>query len=120
MLPYRLLLMGYVMKDKIRQARKEAGYTQHELADAIGIHQTQVARWETGKAIPYTSTLAKIAEATGKPVSWFTATDDLMLDLGKELPEKALGKLVKRAQENDRTPAKEAAGILIERLDMES
>lgn len=103
------------MKEKIKQARKEAGLSQQELSEAIGIQQAQVSKWETGKAVPYTSTLAKISEATGKPVNWFTATEDMVLDLARDLPEKTLGALMKASHGHKRTPQEEAVSVIIEK-----
>ena len=38
--------------DEFREARKELGLTQHQLADLIGLHQTSIARIETGASKP--------------------------------------------------------------------
>ena len=103
------------MRERLKQARREAGLTQDGLADAIGITRTQVARWEAGKAEPYTSTLAKIAEATGRPVRWFTATEDMILDLARDLPEETLGALVKASHDHERTPQEEAVAVIVEK-----
>lgn len=103
------------MRDRLKQARTEAGLTQAGLAVAIGITRTQVARWEAGKAEPYTSTLAKIAEATGKPVSWFTASEGMILDLARDLPEETLGALVKASHGHERSPQEEAVAVIVER-----
>lgn len=37
---------------RARQARKTAGITQAELAAALGVSQTTVALWETGRRRP--------------------------------------------------------------------
>ena len=101
------------MKDKIRRARKEAGFTQKGLAEILGCGQLQITRWETGKTTPHPNTLAKIAEATGKPINWFTTSDEMTLDLAVKLPEKTLGKLVKAAHENERPVSDEAAAAIV-------
>lgn len=36
--------------------------TQQQLADAVGVTQTMVARWETGKAAPGKANLEKLRE----------------------------------------------------------
>lgn len=59
------------MGEKIRQAIKESGLTQQKLADKIGTSNPVVNVWVTGKRNPTTSSLKKIAEATGKPYSFF-------------------------------------------------
>jgi ribosome-binding protein aMBF1 (putative translation factor) len=46
-------------------ARAQAGLTQAELAERMGTTQSAIARMEGGKAKPSTTTLAKLAKATG-------------------------------------------------------
>lgn len=53
----------------IRAARIAAGMTQQQLADALGIAQQSVARWETGEREPRVSTLKRIAAALGCDLS---------------------------------------------------
>ena len=55
---------------KIAAARIEKGWTQTQLAEALGVIQQQVARWETGESEPRTSTLKKIGAALG--IDWTT------------------------------------------------
>ena len=50
----------------LRQAR---GMTQQQLADALGIAQQSVARWETGEREPRVSTLRRIAAVLGCDLS---------------------------------------------------
>jgi transcriptional regulator with XRE-family HTH domain len=47
------------------RARAAAGLTQEELAARMGTRQEVVARWEGGKVLPSTRTLARLARATG-------------------------------------------------------
>ena len=35
--------------DAMRDLRIQAGYSQQELADLLGIHQSRIARWERGE-----------------------------------------------------------------------
>lgn len=46
----------------IRSLRKAAGMTQQQLADIIGVTQTMVARWETGRAKPSAKNAKKIKD----------------------------------------------------------
>lgn len=48
--------------ENLRKARTEAGYTQKELADAIGVYQKDISRWENGQLTPSAITLAKICK----------------------------------------------------------
>jgi transcriptional regulator with XRE-family HTH domain len=71
--------------EKIAKARIEAGMTQEELSEAVGKKPATVSRWEGGHISPKPKTLAKIAAATGKPVSWFTRGDQLEGELLRRL-----------------------------------
>ena len=46
-------------------ARIHAGLTQEELAERMGTSQSAIARLESGRSRPSTTTLAKLAAATG-------------------------------------------------------
>jgi transcriptional regulator with XRE-family HTH domain len=48
----------------VRWARKRADLTQHELARAVGMPQSTIARIERGSAIPRTATLIALLKAT--------------------------------------------------------
>ena len=54
----------------IAAARLEKGWTQQELADAVGVAQQHIQRWESGVYKPKTETLKRIGEALG--VDWST------------------------------------------------
>lgn len=49
--------------EKIKQARKKAGYTQKELGEKLGISQVRVAQYENGIRNPKIETVNKIAKA---------------------------------------------------------
>lgn len=53
----------------IRAARIAAGMTQQQLADALGVAQQSVTRWETGEREPRVSTLKRIAAVLGCDVT---------------------------------------------------
>ena len=38
--------------ENIRKLRKEAGFTQEQIAEALGVSVSAVHKWESGKAIP--------------------------------------------------------------------
>lgn len=46
--------------ENIRKARKTAGITQKELADAMQVYPKDISRWENGERIPSTIAFAKI------------------------------------------------------------
>lgn len=49
--------------NNINKLRKALNLTQNELAKKIGVTQSAIAAWESGKANPKLSKLNKIAEA---------------------------------------------------------
>jgi len=49
----------------IIEARKTAKLTQGDLATRMGTTQSAIARMESGRQMPSTKTLMKVAEATG-------------------------------------------------------
>jgi transcriptional regulator with XRE-family HTH domain len=51
--------------DKVRDLRKERGWSQQELADRAGISMQTVSNLETGRHVPGIATLSKIAGALG-------------------------------------------------------
>lgn len=56
---------------KIKVARVEADMTQGDLAEATGILQKSISRYETGLALPTLETLEKIAKELEKPFGYF-------------------------------------------------
>lgn len=42
-------------------ARERAGFTQRQVADKLGIDQSAVSLWETGKTAPRASILVKLS-----------------------------------------------------------
>lgn len=49
----------------LSNARSAAEYTQVQLADKLGVAQSTVAMWETGKAYPRADMLPTIAKVLG-------------------------------------------------------
>ena len=57
-------------------ARVHAGLTQEELAERMGTSQSAIARLESGRSHPSTTTLAKLAAATGTKLRVSFVPDD--------------------------------------------
>lgn len=55
----------YAIAAALIAARSHAGLTQAELASRMGTTQSAIARMEGGKVRPSTTTLEKVASATG-------------------------------------------------------
>ena len=47
---------------KIKELREALGMTQQEVAEKLNVSQGAIAMWETGKAIPTSDKLPKLAE----------------------------------------------------------
>jgi len=62
---YKALEGEFTLAAALIRARAEAGLTQEQLARRMGTKQEVVARWEGGKVMPSTRTLARLAKATG-------------------------------------------------------
>lgn len=61
--------------ERIRQARKSRGISQHDLALKVGVTQPAIANWESGVHDPRRITLAKLADALEAPLDWLAAGD---------------------------------------------
>ena len=53
------------MGEKLKAARKAAGLTQAQLAEAIGCKQKDVSRWEAGQIEPGGRIVKKMAQVLG-------------------------------------------------------
>jgi transcriptional regulator with XRE-family HTH domain len=49
--------------ERIKELRKEVGWSQGELADKVGTDARQISRYENGRITPSLDVLARIAEA---------------------------------------------------------
>lgn len=49
--------------EQIRAARQAAGLTQHQLAAASGVHQTVLAKYESGARDPHIQAMRDLAKA---------------------------------------------------------
>ena len=53
--------------ESIRKLRKEAGFTQEQLAEALGVSVSAVHKWESGKARPTAEKQARLSEVLDIP-----------------------------------------------------
>ncbi|MDA2934831.1 helix-turn-helix domain-containing protein [Acidobacteria bacterium AH-259-D05] len=77
---------------RIREARKEKGISQEQLAERSNLSHTYVGRLERGEKQPSLDTLVTIAEAV--QVSPVDLLMDLDVKLGKKLVRSRIKKLV--------------------------
>ena len=63
---YDALEGEFALAAALIRARANAGLTQAQLAERMGTKQEVVARWEGGKVLPSTRTLARFAKRPGR------------------------------------------------------
>lgn len=61
---------------RLRQARTDADLSLDRLGEIVGTGRRHLIKLEQGEHRPRPALLARIAEATGKPVEWFTEGED--------------------------------------------
>jgi transcriptional regulator with XRE-family HTH domain len=61
---------------KIKAARADKGWKQKHLAAEVSVEPITVSRWERGATSPDFDALALIAEATGRPLSYFLGEEE--------------------------------------------
>lgn len=77
-LPYRLARMS-TLKDRMKQARKHAGLTQRELAQAVGVSQPVISQLESGENLQSVH-LVKIAAACSVDAMWLSSGVGCMVE----------------------------------------
>lgn len=65
------------VSQRIKRARQEAGISQEQLADKLGFSGNNViSRWENRRGSISVDQLAKIAELTHRPISYFFGEEE--------------------------------------------
>ncbi len=59
---------------KLKRAREKTGFTQREVQTETGIHQSQIAKYETGRTEPDIEKLGILADFYGVSVDWLLGT----------------------------------------------
>jgi transcriptional regulator with XRE-family HTH domain len=72
---------------RIKAARSELGWKQKHLAAEVRVEPITVSRWERGATSPDFDALALIAEATGKPLSYFLGEAERPVGRGQPLDD---------------------------------
>lgn len=68
----RPLIPEWTFGDRVRKARRSAGLSQQELADALAVKLSRLASWESGKANPrqLQDIARRVEDVTGVPALW--------------------------------------------------
>lgn len=95
-----------LIRRRIRQARDEAGLTQQELADLLGVHKRTVENYENVR-VPWRA-LPQLETVLNRPVGWFlrgdadeSAVSEEVLRLLHEINDN-VGELARQGVERDR------------------
>lgn len=74
--------MKHNIADKLKELRKAKGYTQQDVADAVGITRATIGGYEIGRRQPRLPDLQKIADFYGVGLDYFgIASTDEVFDL---------------------------------------
>ncbi|WP_175057304.1 helix-turn-helix transcriptional regulator [Streptococcus salivarius] len=79
-----------MLKDNIKKARLDAGLTQLEVAEKLGVAQAQYARWESGGRNPKDETVEKLAEIFNTSFELLKGRDDGLEEIVSLLREHEL------------------------------
>jgi transcriptional regulator with XRE-family HTH domain len=71
------------LRDRVRQLRTEAGWSQTHLAERIAADPAQISRYETGKITPSADAIVRLAETFG------VSCDYLLIDDAPRRPFKS-------------------------------
>jgi len=95
---------------KLIAFRRERGFTQVSLAEKVGVHQSQITRYETGAALPTFEVLRGIAVALS------VSADALLFEDGERAPAnefKHYLKALDRLDADEKRTAKELLDALL-------
>ena len=86
----------------ISEMRKNAGLTQMQLAEMLGITDRAVSKWETGRALPDSSIMLELCGILKITVNDLLCGEVIKMDNYNKETEKQLLDMVKEKEESDR------------------
>lgn len=86
-----LKIPQWTLADRMRKARREAGMTPEEMADALQVSAVTVRNYETERTRPSHPTLVVWAQVSGVPLEWLRYGDVSGSAGAEEGPEDAVG-----------------------------
>lgn len=78
---------------RIMQLRKEKGYTQAKLAEALNVSNKTISRWETGDGFPDISILPQLVAELGTSIDTLLKTDEEKIETAPDHTIKQNGNL---------------------------
>lgn len=91
------------MAERIRRARRKAGFSQSALADRVGVQRSAVSNWESASVVlPSLQNLVALAKACGVSFEWLgTGRGRMALEVGLDQIPAADAELVEVRGERD-------------------
>ncbi len=80
--------MNIEIANRLQKLRKEKGYSQEQLADALGISRQAVSKWERAESSPDTDNLICLAKLYGISLDELLSTDQSIEEIKQEQEEK--------------------------------
>ena len=74
---------------RLKELREDMGISQYEFADRLGVAQSTVGGWESGKREPNFDTMQKIANFFGVTVDYLLGRTDVKTPIGPTLDDEA-------------------------------
>jgi transcriptional regulator with XRE-family HTH domain len=105
-----------IFSTKLKQLRKAKGFSQDELAEAIGVHKSHVSRYERGLAVPSIEVAKKIADTLN------VALDHLVFEHSQINNDRELNKLfeqVSKLDEDKKSIVKELLSAFIFKVEVQ-
>ena len=65
--------------EKIKECRKQAGFSQEQLAERLNVSRQAITKWETNKGIPDIANLIAISDEFGLSLDGFLVATLFML-----------------------------------------
>ena len=97
----RLRTEVLLMKDRIRQLRKDLGLNQTDFGDKIGVKQGSIAAYENGLRTPIDAVITSICREFGVNEEWLrNVTGEMYVKLSKDQELAAFVAQVYREDEN--------------------
>lgn len=74
-----------IFPQRLKELRKEKGYTQQQIADEIGVNRGSYSNWEKGKREPNFETLLKLASILNTTTSYLLVESDICYEYGSDV-----------------------------------
>ena len=87
----------------IAERRKEAGLTQVQLAQKLGITDKAVSKWERGMALPDTSIMLELCDILGISVNELLSGEQINMESNNQSNEQLLLEMAKELEKKNKT-----------------